>query len=134
MKSRVVLTLILGLISFPSVAGWVAIATDEVATEYVNFETIQRSGIFAKMWNMSDFNAPQEVGNGRLFKSSKALQEYDCAHEKKRLISLIHYVQNMGQGQVAYLDSSSEDWRAVVSGSLGEVHLKAACTIREKSQ
>jgi len=80
------------------------------------------------MWNMSDFKSPQEVGNGKLYKSSKALQEYDCASDKKRLISLVHYTNNMDIWQVAYFDSCPDQWRPITAGSLREVHLKALCS------
>jgi len=126
MRNLLIITF-LSLTSQSALAGWTAIASDPIATEYVNFDTVEREDYFVKMWNMSDFKSPQEVGNGKLFKSSKALQEYDCANDKKRLISLVHYIENMGTGQVAYFDSSPDQWRPITAGSLGEVHLKAAC-------
>lgn len=107
--------------------GWKEVASDQVATEFVNVETAQRFGIFVQMWSMSDYKVPQEVGNGRLYKSSKTLQEYDCEHHKKRYFNMIHYVENMGLGQVAFLDRTLGAWREVKVGSLGDAQLSLAC-------
>lgn len=108
-------------------AGWTEIASDDIATEFVNLETVEREANIAKMWNMSDFKSMQPVGNGRLFKSTKAQQEYDCLTNRKRIVSIIHYVGAMGEGQVAFLDVTGNQWRKVLKGSLGQVHLNAAC-------
>lgn len=112
-------------------AGWSVLASDKIAVEYVNLETIERDGYFVKMWNLSDFATPQEIGNGMRFRSTKALQEYDCVSNKKRLISLIHYTDSMGKGTVAYHDANPDIWRTIVNASLGEQHLKAACQFRK---
>lgn len=124
---RLLSTTVLLLVSFSAFAGWTELAADDVATEYVNFDTIQRDGNVVTMWNMSDFKEQQEVGNGRLYQSSKAQQEYDCFANTKRLLTLIHYGNPMGKGNVAFLDNTSGEWRKIRAGSLGEVHLKAAC-------
>lgn len=110
--------------------GWKEVASDKVATEFVNVETAQRFGILVQMWNMSDYHVPQEVGNGRLFKSSKTLQEYNCEARQKRFLTMIHYVENMGLGQVAFLDGTVGGWRDIKPGSLGEVHLNVACSVK----
>jgi len=120
---------LLCLMSQVVLAGWSEIASDHIASEFVNVETIERNNTIAKMWNMSDFKAPQEVGNGRLYQSSKALQEYNCLEQTKRLVSLVHYVDGMGKGQVVFMDNHPGEWKKVTQGSLGEVHLKAACKL-----
>jgi hypothetical protein len=120
---------LLCLINQVAFAGWSEIASDHIASEFVNVETIERNTTIAKMWNMSDFKAPQEVGNGRLYLSSKALQEYNCLEQTKRLVSLVHYADGMGKGQVVFMDNHPGEWKKIPQGSLGEVHLKAACKL-----
>lgn len=109
---------------------WKEIASDQVATEFINAETARRFGILVQMWNMSDYKVPQEVGNGRLFKSSKTLQEYNCETRQKRFLTMIHYVENTGLGQVAFLDGTVGGWRDIKPGSLGEMHLNVACSTK----
>ncbi len=108
-------------------AGWVQLAADEVAHEYVNLETVKQEGNIVMMWNMSDFTAPQPVGNGSTYLSSRVLQAYDCLSKKKQIQTLIHYRNPMGKGQLVFYDKTPGGWRKVAPGSLGEVHLNAAC-------
>lgn len=121
--------LILAIMFLPmsAIAGWVQLAADEVAREYVNLETVEQEGNIVSMWNMSDFNAPQPVGNGRTYLSSRVLQAYDCLSKKKQILTLIHYRNSMGKGQLVFYDKTPGSWRKVATGSLGEVHLNAAC-------
>lgn len=121
--------MLIAVIIVPSyvMAGWVELAADALAREYVNLETVEKQGNVVSMWNMSDFNAPQAVGNGQVYLSTKVLQEYDCLTQKKRIITLIHYQQAMGNGQLVFYDKTPAPWRTVAAGSLGEVHLNAAC-------
>lgn len=130
-KHLLIVVVLLCLSTTKVFAGWSVLVADQVAVEYVNLETVERSDYFVKMWNLSDFAKPQEIGNGMRFKSTKALQEYDCFTDKKRLISLVHYTDGMGKGTVAYHDSKPDIWRSVVAGSLGEQHLKAACQFKK---
>lgn len=120
---------ILAIMTLPlsAVAGWVQLAADEVAREYVNLETVEQEGNIVTMWNMSDFNAPQPVGNGRTYLSSRVLQAYDCLSKKKQIMTLIHYRNAMGKGQLVFYDKTPSGWRKVATGSLAEVHLNAAC-------
>lgn len=108
-------------------AGWKELVSDQVATEYVNPDSVERSNYLVKMWNMSDYATPQEVGNGRLYKSSKTLQEYNCLEKKKRFMRIVHFSENMGLGQAIFIDSTLGEWREIKSGSLSEVHFNVAC-------
>jgi len=113
--------------SSAAMAGWEELAADAVAKEYVNLDTVEKRGNIVSMWNMSDFNQQQPVGNGQTYRSSKVNQEYDCISKKKRIITLIHYQDSMGQGQMVFYDKSISPWRIVKPGSLADVHLNAAC-------
>ncbi len=125
---KLVIFLFTLLFSTQLFAGWSKLVEDKVATEYINFDTKQQIGTVVKMWNMSDFKSKQAVGNGQLYQSSKAQQEYDCFTHSKRLISLIHYQSAMGKGKVVFLDANPSKWRKIQAGSLSEAHLNAACT------
>jgi hypothetical protein len=126
---KIILMIILIINTDYVYAGWSEIAADNIATEFVNLETVERKGNISKMWNMSNFKSKQPVGNGQFFQSTKAQQEYDCLTNKKRIVSIIHYVGAMGKGQVAFLDVTSRQWRKVLRGSLGQAHLNAACVL-----
>lgn len=108
-------------------AGWTELAADQVAREYVNLDTVSQEGNIISMWNMSDFHALQPVGNGRMYQSSRVLQQYDCIAKKKRIVTLIHYADAMGKGQLVFYDKTPSEWRDVAAGSLGEIHYNAAC-------
>lgn len=125
MKMRSLLFLL--LLPLAATAGWEELAADAVAREYVNLDTVEKRGNVIAMWNMSDFHVPQAVGNGRTYLSSKVHQEYDCLSKRKRIITLIHYQERQGQGQMVFFDKTLGDWRVVKPGSLADVHLNAAC-------
>lgn len=124
---KITLILLFAFYHISGFCGWKEIATDQVATEFVNPETMQKSGIYVLMWSMSDYKVPQEVGNGRLFKSTKALQEFDCENRRKRFFNIIHYVESMGLGQVAYIDRNLGGWRDIKAGSLADMQFSVAC-------
>lgn len=124
---NVVFIFALALSSNAAIAGWTEKASDKIAHEYVNLQTIEHNENIVKMWNMSDFKEPQAVGNGQLFQSTKAHQEYNCISNTKRLLSIIHYADGMGTGKVVFFNASAGDWRKVLSGSLGQIHLDVAC-------
>lgn len=121
--------LVVSIFPVYALAGWVQLASDEVAREYVNLETLEQEGNIVTMWNMSDFNVPQPVGNGKTYLSSRVLQSYDCLSKKKQILTLIHYRNPMGKGQLVFYDKTPGSWRKVAAGSLGEVHLNAACLV-----
>jgi hypothetical protein len=128
MKNLLKYCLVLTFLSYGNAfAGWKALLNDEVASEYVNPDSAERNNYFVTMWNMSDFATPQEVGNGRLFKSSKTLQEYNCLDKKRRLLRIVHFSENMGLGQVVFNDATLGEWFAIKTGSLSEAHYKVAC-------
>lgn len=121
------ITLLTTLFINPAFAGWTKLAADNLATEFVNLETVKQNGNVVSMWNMSNFNEPQAVGNGRTYLSTRVLQEYDCLGKQKRIITLIHYQNPMGNGPLAFYDKTIGPWRVVPAGSLGNAHLRAAC-------
>lgn len=131
--SKNFLNVIVGLVMLVhglAFAGWKELVSDQVATEYVNPDSVERSNYLVKMWNMSDYATPQEVGNGRLYKSSKTLQEYNCLEKKKRFMRIVHFSENMGLGQAIFIDSTLGEWREIKYGSLSEVHFNVACPTR----
>lgn len=128
--SKNFLNVIVGLVMLVhglAFAGWKELVSDQVATEYVNPDSVERSNYLVKMWNMSDYATPQEVGNGRLYKSSKTLQEYNCLEKKKRFMRIVHFSENMGLGQAIFIDATLGEWREIKSGSLSEAHFNVAC-------
>ena len=112
-------------------AGWKELVSDQVATEYVNPDSVERSNYLVKMWNMSDYVSPQEVGNGRLYKSSKTLQEYNCLEKKKRFMRIVHFSDNMGLGQAMFVDATLGEWKVIKAGSLSDAHFKIACAVNK---
>ncbi len=112
-------------------AGWKELVSDQIATEYVNPDSVERSNYLVKMWNMTDYLSPQEVGNGRLYKSSKTLQEFNCLEKKKRFMRIVHFSDNMGLGQAIFIDATLGEWKTIKTGSLSDAHFKIACAVNK---
>jgi hypothetical protein len=88
--------------------------------------TISKSDNMVKMMWLADFKMVQENA-GKQYMSTKKQHEYDCKKDKYRIIFLITYSENMGEGNIVNTYVEPQKWVTVVSDSVGEVMWKYAC-------
>ena len=100
---RAILVMLLAVVSSSAMAEWVAIAAADGIISYANPATIRKSGNKVKMWSLIDFNSVQEDA-GDKFLSSKSQNEYDCKEERIRTLYFSWHSENMGDGDVVYID------------------------------
>jgi len=127
---KAVLILILATLSNSAMADWVKFTEpqDKHFTIYINPPTIHKNGNQVRMWLLQDFNRTQ-ISDGELpYLSLKAKYEYDCIEEQSRLISIIDYSKNMGNGAVTFSnDFESPKWESVAPETIDESLLKYVC-------
>ena len=126
------LTLILSfLVSANAWAEWTRIGEIKIQggryTIYVDLASISRTGRFAKMWGMYDFNFPKFLTGKGDFRSIKFKNEFDCGQGRFRVLSVSWYAANMGSGEPISSANAGSQWMAASSGSSDERLLQAAC-------
>ena len=128
---RLLLLTLLTLSSVPAYGAWVEVSVNVETgqTVYVDPDTIRRTGDIAQMWALYDNKTPQTtVGDAYL--SRKVQNEYDCAQEMRRMVSVTEFSGNMASGKVVHMNSSlfsTSRWMPAQSG-LGGTLLKVACS------
>ena len=125
MKKKI-LMLMLAAMSTGAMAEWVFVGDWEQYRFYVDPTTIRKNGNIVKMWTMTDSRIPS-VTNSKAYMSTKALEEYDCANETLRTLSLVDYEKSMGTGNVVYSTSYPSPSEPVVPGTVGERRWEIGC-------
>jgi hypothetical protein len=73
---------------------------------YADPATIQVNGQKVKMWTLLDRDTSDTFA-GKLFKSAKAYEEYDCAVGKSRVLWLTYSSGHLGGGEIIWSQSVS---------------------------
>jgi len=114
---KALLTGLLAVVSSSAVAEWVKIGGNESATAYADRATIEKAGNLVKMWDLLDFKVTQARPYGTPYRSQKTRQEYDCKEERARILDVLRYSENMGEGEEARADSDPDEWKPARPGS-----------------
>ena len=113
-----------------AVAGWeVAVdAPDLGVVVYSDYGSAVRKGDEIKMWSLIDFAAPQTGPTGKSYRSQKLQIGYTCEGMESKLLYLIHYPEQMGEGDASYQAATiEEEWRPIVPDSLRARIFEQAC-------
>lgn len=127
--TRLLLIILFFLSSVPAYAAWMAVGGNEEAgvTVYADPGTIRRKGNLVTVWHLNDFKTVQMV-KGTSYLSIKAQHQYDCTGDRERILALMKFSGNMGNGKVVYTDSNKGKWRPVAPGSVSHDLGKIACS------
>ena len=85
------------------------LSNDGKMTLYFDNETIQVNYPLFRSWSLMDFKDP--IANNML--SAKILTEYDCDQEKRRVVHVISYSGNKGEGKKLSQASSNQAWDVI---------------------
>jgi len=108
-----VLTL-LALDNGAAYAEWIFLTTDGKGnTVYFDPDTVVRKGAIGKISVLLDATNVQETLEGRAFRSSRTLHEYDCSKERFRFLAFALFSDNMGSGQSVSTNYTIFDWELV---------------------
>jgi len=124
---KAILMILLAVVSSSAIAEWIEIGATDNSTLYFDSNTIRKSGNKVKMWSLSDFNSVEEV-SGDKFLSEMHQDEYDCKEEQTRLLYLTWHSENMGGGNVVYVENEPDkNWSPIPPESANEILWKFAC-------
>lgn len=129
---KTILLVTLTTISISSIAEWTSVPTDDLTAIdraiYIDLDTAVKSGNIIKLWVLNDFkkSIPRIPGPG-IYKSSTALQEFDCMEYRTKLHRTIQFSDNMGRGTVVHRNSDESSWISAEPGTPSLLLWKAAC-------
>jgi hypothetical protein len=95
-------------------------------TAYIDPDTIRRKGNLATVWRLFDHTTIQTVA-GKLYLSSKAQTEYNCAEKQSRILVVYAHSGQMGSSTLVGYDTDPTKWRPVMPGSVDQAMWKVAC-------
>lgn len=124
---RLLLLILLFMNTAPAYAEWVKVGTTDNATVYADESTIDRNSNLVKMWQFNDYETVQVVG-GIKFLTAEQEWEFDCERERRRVIALKKYSDNMGRGTEVYRNSAVGKWQPVAPESVAQALWKLACS------
>ena len=109
---RIALTLLLVLASAPAWAQWVKVGQTYAAVHYVDPATVSKDGNLRRVWALQDM---VDAGASGVM-SIRALQEYDCAQDRFRYLSVTTHSRPMAGGYVLAEHELRDAWNARPSG------------------
>ena len=127
---KLLIAALLAMFSTGAMAEWTYLTSPDNMTYdiYIDKATIRKQGNVAKMWDLTDFKAPQKVAGGEPFLSVRKLAEYDCVEIRTNSLALTHFSGNMGKGEVTSTHQYDDGkWRDVAPDSVAMEKWKAAC-------
>jgi hypothetical protein len=129
---KFIFVMLLAGTSNSGVAEWVSAGKSPVNDgnydNYVDFDTVIRSGNKVTMWNMLDLKTAVRGRDGAQYLSERTQFEYDCEGNQFRGLNYLRYSDQMGHGVV--VDSSGgkiTNWTPTSPGSIIELNMKLAC-------
>jgi hypothetical protein len=121
---RIVLALSLMLAAAPAWAEWVKVGRTDAAVHYIDAATIRRDGYLRRVWTMQDMRDTSPDG----VMSIRALEEYDCAEERFRYLSIAAHSRPMSGGQVLFAHDLDDEWSDRPPGTNSSAMEKIVCT------
>lgn len=122
-----ILTLLLAALSSSAAAEWVEVAGNEVTVAYADSGTILRAGNTVKMWHLLDYAKARRIEGVKPYLSIRMQDEYDCAQQRARTLSMSLHSGNMGAGEVLGTVADPGEWRPVPPDTLVETLRAFAC-------
>jgi len=120
---RVVLALSLMLAAAPLRAEWLKVGETGAAVHYIDTATIRRDGNLRRVWTVQDMKEADPDG----IRSIRALEEYDCAEERFRYLSLTAHSAPMAGGLVIAAHELDDDWNGRPPGTNPSAIEKIVC-------
>ena len=113
---RLVVTFLLMLAAAPAWADWVKVDESAERAYYIDSASIRKTAQTAKVWTIQDLKIANIAGG----RSRRALQEFDCAEPKDRILSISAYSWSMARGTVLFEENRERPWRPTTPGTVND--------------
>ena len=110
-------------VATPARAEWTKVGETARQAYYINAATIHKVDQMPRVWVVQDLKQPAATGA----MSRRALQEFDCAAERVRILSISEHAGPMADGEVIFLDNAEREWRQAAPGTFNEVVRRIVC-------
>lgn len=120
---RVALMFLLILATSLARAEWVKVGRTDAAVHYVDPATVRMDGYLRRVWAMQDMVEASVEG----VRSIRALQEYDCAEQRFRYLSIAAHSGPMAGGWILATHNLRDDWSDRPPGTYSTAIEKIVC-------
>jgi len=117
-----IILVILLLSSSSALAEWIYLTQNKLGSSFIDFKGIKKNGSHRKAWTFIVFNEKQQES----VLSMKTYDEYDCANDETRNLSMIIYSDKEGMNIINRFDKTG-NFTAAIPSSTSETALKAIC-------
>ena len=118
--------IVFSIIPLEAKADWIPIGGNQDFDLYKYSPEFKKDGTHIKMWELWNYKKPQgKSPDTRL--SEKLLEEYDCSKNQFRVLSLIFYKGQIGQGEVVLQNTTPHEWKPIVPDTISSVLISEAC-------
>ena len=129
MVRRLVWGVVLALAGGCAMADWVKV-TDSMegqVTHYIDPATLRKVGTLMQVVTLTDYRQAQVISDTLRFMSVKMRDEFNCAEQSGRHLSLVALAGTMGTGPVVATEDRAAPVRAIASGTADEDMWKHVC-------
>jgi hypothetical protein len=120
---RIAFTLLLIFTAAPACAEWVKVGRTDTAVHYVDPATVRKEGNLRTVWALQDTVQSGEDG----IRSIRSLQEYDCALERFRFVSVEAHSEPMAGGWILAEHHLRDAWSNRPPGTRAATIGKIVC-------
>ena len=120
---RIALTLLLLFAAAPVLAEWVRVGRTDAAVHYVDPATVRKDGNLRQVWALQDMVRWGDDG----IRSIRSLQEYDCALQRFRYLTLETHSEPMAGGWILATHNLRDAWSDRPPGTKASAIGKIVC-------
>ena len=103
---RIAFLMSLMLAAAPACAEWVKVGRTDAAVHYVDTATVLKDGNLRRVWALQDMVQWGDDG----IRSIRSLQEYDCAQERFRYLTVEAHSEQMAGGGILATHRLRDAW------------------------
>jgi hypothetical protein len=127
-SSKFLVCLSLGALSLcANAADWVALGLADIGTYGIDRASIEKQGPVRRVWTMLDYRDAQKTAQGKIYLSSRALMEMECAKKQVRTRSMALYTGHNLGGDALTSEGIFDQWQAVPPNSPITTMFKVVC-------
>ena len=113
--------------ALPAQAEWKRVANGDRAEFYIDPATVRIKGEQREVWSVINYHNPQQLQNGRIFRSMRSLLQLECATHYARGIHGSFYTGDMLRGEKITEMGALPPWEPVKSGTPMKEILDLVC-------
>lgn len=111
------IALMLAALSCTAMGAWEKVSDDEDTVGYYDPATVVRTDDGVAVTELNDFKRVATTVHDALFRSTTSDRVYDCAAAQFRIVTVLPFEGQMGEGRALAPMNVDGDWQPVVAGT-----------------